>query len=55
MLSHRIRDLLFHFKKGVILLQILFGKGVLKKMHHLSFRARANDVNSTKSQPKIFI
>ena len=24
-------------------------------MHHLFFRVRANDVNSTKSQPKIFI
>ena len=34
---------------------ILCGKSVLKKMHHLSFRARANDVNSTKSQPKTFI
>ena len=32
---------------------ILFGMGVLKKMHHLFFRARANDANSTKSQPKI--
>ena len=30
-------------------------KGCFKKMHHLFFRVRANDVNSTKSQPKIFI
>ena len=47
MLNHRIRDLLFHYKKGVILLQIYL-ESVLKKMHHLSFRARTNDVNSTK-------
>ena len=30
-------------------------KGCFKKMHHLFFRVRVNDVNSTKSQPKIFI
>ena len=34
---------------------ILCGKSVLRKMHHLSFRAHANDVKNTKSQPKIFI
>ena len=33
---------------------ILFGKSVSKKMHHLSFRALANDVNcSTESQPNV--
>ena len=55
MLNHRIRDLLFHYKKGVILLQLYLVRVFFKKMHHLFFRARANDVNITKSQPKIFI
>ena len=41
MLNYRIRDLLFHYTK----------RCVSKKMHHLSFRAPANDVNGTESQP----
>ena len=32
---------------------ILFGKSVSKKRHHLSFRALANDVNGTESQPNV--
>ena len=55
MLNHQIRDLLFHYKKGVILFNFIWYKGVFKKMHHLSFRARANYVNSTKKQPKNYI
>ena len=51
MLNHRIRDLLL--QKGVILPSSLFGKSVSKKIHHLSFRALANDVNSTKSRPNV--
>ena len=41
-------------QKGVILCGksvILSAKSVFQKMHHLSFRALANDVNSTESQP----
>ena len=30
---------------------ILSGQSVFKKMHHISFRALANDVNSTESEP----
>ena len=50
MLNHQIKDLLFRYKK-VLFDSILSGKSVFKKMHHLSFRALANDVNSTESQP----
>ena len=50
MLNHRIRDLLFRYKK-VLFGSILSGKIVFKKMQHLSFGALANDVNSTESQP----
>ena len=53
MLNHGIRHLLFHYKKRCYFASILFGKSVLKKMHHLSSRACENNVNSTKSQPKI--
>ena len=53
MLNHRIRDLLFHYTKRCYFASILFGKSVSKKMHHLSFRALANDVNGTESQPNV--
>ena len=43
MSNHRVRDLLVHYNKGVILLQ--FWYDCFKRMHHLSFRARANDVS----------
>ena len=50
MLNHRIRDSLFHYKNLTsYFASILFGDSVSKKMHHLSFRALANDVNSTES------
>ena len=54
MLNHLIRGLLFHCKKVLFCFNFIW-KGCFKKMHHLFFRVRANDVNSTKSQPKIFI
>ena len=54
MLNHLIRGLLFHYKKVLFCFNFIW-KGCFKKMHHLLFRVRANDVNSTKSQPKIFI
>ena len=54
MLNHLIRGLLFHYKKVLFCFNFIW-KGCFKKMHHLFFRVRANDVNSTKSQPKIFI
>ena len=54
MLNHLIRGLLFHYKKVSFCFNFIW-KGCFKKMHHLFFRVRANDVNSTKSQPKIFI
>ena len=54
MLNHLIRGLLFHYKKVIFCFNFIW-KGCFKKMHHLFFRVRANDVNSTKSQPKIFI
>ena len=47
MLNHLMRDLLFHYTKRCYFASILFGKSVSKKMHHLSFRALANDVNGT--------
>ena len=53
MLKHRIRDLLFHYKKGVILIQFYLVNVLFKIMHHLSFRAGKNDVNSTKRQPNV--
>ena len=37
-------------QKGVILIQFYLVRVFLKKMHHLSFRALANDVNSTEGQ-----
>ena len=49
MLNHLIRDLLFRYKRCYFD-SILSGKSVFQKMHHLSFRALANDVNSTESQ-----
>ena len=39
MLNRRIRGLLFHYKKGVILLQFYLVR-VFKKMHHLPFWGR---------------
>ena len=51
-LNLRIRDLLFHYRKGVILFQFYLVR-VFKKKQYLSFRARANDVNSTESQPNV--
>ena len=54
MLNHLIRGLLFHYKKVLFWCNFIW-KGCFKKMHHLFFRVRANDVNSTKSQQKIFI
>ena len=55
MLNHLIRGLLFHYKKVLFCFNFIW-KGCFKKMHHqLFFRVRANDVNSTKSQPMIFI
>ena len=50
MLNHLIRDLLFYFKRCYFD-SILSGRSVFQKMHHLSFRALANDVNITESQP----
>ena len=44
-LFHRIRDLLFHYQKGVILIQFY----LVRVSHHLSFRALAYDVNRTES------
>ena len=51
MLNHRIRFIV-PLQKICYFAWILFGKSVYK-MHHLSFRACANDVNSTKGQPNI--
>ena len=51
MLNYRIRDLLFYYTKRCYFASILFGKSISKEMHHLSFRALANDVNGTESQP----
>ena len=53
MFNHRISDLLFHYTKRCYFASILFGKSVSKKMHHLSFRALANNVNGTESQPNV--
>ena len=53
MLNHRIRNLLFHYTKRCYFASILFGKSVSKKMHHLYFRALANDVYGTESQPNV--
>ena len=51
MLNHRIRDLLFHYKKGVILLQFYLIRVFKKIIMLISFRARVNDVNSTFKKP----
>ena len=48
MLNHQIRDLLFHYK-NVLFASIYLVRVFLKQMHHLSFRALANNVNSTES------
>ena len=54
MLNHRITEEIYYStKKRCYFASILFGKGVFKQMHRLFFRVRANDVNSTKSQPKV--
>ena len=51
-LNHRIRDLLFHYKKVLFCFNFI-ERVFFLEMHHLSFRARVNDVKSTKSQPKV--
>ena len=50
MLNHWIRDLLFHFKKGVILLQFYLVRVFLKKCIICPSGYLANDVNSTETQ-----
>ena len=55
MLKPSNKRLIIPLQKRCYFASILCGKSVLKAMHHLSFRARASDVNSTKRQPKIFI
>ena len=51
-LPSRILRVIVELKKRCYFASILFGKSV-KKMYHLSFGARANDVNSTESQPNV--
>ena len=40
-----------YFASCVVFFRAPQGQSVSKKMHHLSFRALANDVNGTESQP----
>ena len=50
MLNHLIRDY-YSATKRCYFDAILSGKSVFKYIDHLSFRALANDINSTESQP----
>ena len=55
MLNYRIRCIYYSTTKRCYFDSILSVKSVSKKMHHLSFRALANDVYRTESQPNVLL